>query len=70
MNTASAPDRCPRCGAGFACGAAGPGACACSTLTLSAALQAQLRQQFDGCLCLPCLQLLAQAERDATGATA
>ncbi len=64
------PDRCPRCGGAFLCGAAGPGPCACSTLTLSAALQAQLRQQYSGCLCLHCLQALAQAEQAAAPAGA
>jgi hypothetical protein len=70
MNEAAAPDCCPRCGGGFTCGAAGPGPCACSTLTLSAALQAQLRQQYSGCLCLPCLQALAQADLDGAPAAA
>ena len=64
----AAPDRCPRCGGGFACGAAGPAPCPCSELPLSAALQAQLRQQFSGCLCLACLTTLAQAEQQAAGA--
>ncbi len=63
MNATTTPDRCPRCGDAFACGAAGPGPCACCTIALSATLQAQLRQQYSGCLCLPCLQLLARAEQ-------
>ena len=58
----AAPDRCPRCGGRFACGAAGPGPCACTGVTLSAALQARLRETYAGCLCLRCLQVLAQAE--------
>jgi Cysteine-rich CWC len=53
------PDRCPRCGGAFACGAAGPEPCACTTVTLSATLQARLRRQFSGCLCLACLRELA-----------
>ncbi len=62
MNTTTLPgDRCPRCGAVFACGADAPGPCACSTVTLGAALSAQLQAQFQGCLCLPCLQALAGA---------
>ena len=62
------PDRCPRCGAGFACGAAGPAPCACSTVSLSAELQAQLRSQYSGCLCLACLQALAgPAAQDPAG---
>jgi hypothetical protein len=54
--------RCPRCGGTFACGAAGPGPCACTTLSLDAALLARLRERYAGCLCLACLQALAQAE--------
>jgi len=57
-----APDRCPRCGGGFACGAAGPAPCACTTVTLSDALQTALRQRYTGCLCLACLQQLAAEE--------
>ncbi len=61
--TTTLPDHCPRCGAAFACGAAGPAACACSAVTLSTALQAQLRSQYSGCLCLACLQALAAQDR-------
>jgi len=57
-----ATDRCPRCGGAFACGAAGPGPCACTAPSLSAALLARLRERHVGCLCLACLQALAQAE--------
>ncbi|MDP1650658.1 MAG: cysteine-rich CWC family protein [Rubrivivax sp.] len=57
-----ASDRCPRCGATFACGAAGPDPCACTTVTLGAALQERLRTQFRGCLCLACLRALAQPQ--------
>lgn len=56
---APAPDRCPRCGGGFACGAAGAGPCACTTVVLAPALLARLRQRYRGCLCLDCLQALA-----------
>ena len=62
---AQASDRCPRCGGTFACGAAGPGPCACTTLTLGAALLARLQTQFQGCLCLACLQALAQTDAAA-----
>jgi len=62
VNTpAPRPDRCPRCGGAFHCGAAGPDSCACTTITLGAALQAQLRERYDGCLCLDCLRALAPA---------
>ncbi|MEK8032267.1 cysteine-rich CWC family protein [Ideonella sp. DXS29W] len=52
-------DRCPRCGGGFHCGAAGPAPCPCGTLKLSEGLQSALRQRYTGCLCLPCLQALS-----------
>jgi Cysteine-rich CWC len=55
----SAADRCPRCGGKFRCGIADAGPCPCSAVSLSATLQQQLRAQFSGCLCLPCLQALA-----------
>jgi hypothetical protein len=55
----AAADRCPRCGGAFHCGIGDPGPCACTAITLSAALQQQLRAQFQGCLCQRCLQALA-----------
>ncbi len=67
MTTApqAAPSRCPRCGGSFDCGAASPGPCACTGLVLSQALQQQLRRQYTGCLCLPCLRELAQRDGQA-----
>ena len=53
---------CPRCGGAFHCGASDAAPCACTALTLSAALQADLRQRYSGCLCLRCLAELAQAD--------
>jgi len=61
-STATATDRCPRCGATFHCGAAGPGPCPCAGIDLGAALQWRLREPFVGCLCLACLQAVARAE--------
>jgi hypothetical protein len=58
---APAASPCARCGAGFHCGAHDALPCACTTLTLSPALLAGLRERYDGCLCLPCLAAL-QAE--------
>jgi hypothetical protein len=37
-------------------------------VTLSDALQAQLRSQYSGCLCLVCLKALADAETAARAA--
>lgn len=62
------PDRCPRCGAAFACGAQGPQACACASVALSTELRRQLAQRFHGCLCRPCLLELVEGaplEREA-----
>ena len=53
-------DRCPRCGAGFHCGVNDAAPCPCTTITLDAATQAVLRERYDGCLCLRCLQVLSQ----------
>lgn len=58
---------CPRCGGAFECGAMGPGPCACQGVTLTPELQAQLRQQFSGCLCLGCLRALAEASAAGPG---
>lgn len=57
-----APDRCPRCGQTFACGVAGAGPCACTTVRLEPELLARLRQRFDTCLCLRCLAELAEGQ--------
>lgn len=59
VNLQPLDDRCPRCGGGFHCGVSDAAPCACTTVQLSAALQAQLRQRWSGCLCLRCLQALA-----------
>jgi hypothetical protein len=52
--------RCPRCGHGFHCGAAGVRPCAYAAVALPQALTDALRERFDGCLCVPCLQALAR----------
>ncbi|WP_395703801.1 cysteine-rich CWC family protein [Aquabacterium sp.] len=52
----AAADTCPRCGGPFACGMADPTRpCPCTTVTLSEATLAALRQRYTGCLCLRCL---------------
>jgi Cysteine-rich CWC len=63
---AGAEDRCPRCGAGFHCGANDPTPCACRGLTLDAALLVRLRDRYRGCLCLRCLAELQAEARDRT----
>jgi Cysteine-rich CWC len=41
----------------------GSSPCPCASVTLTPTKQAQLRQQFSGCLCLRCLQQLAAADQ-------
>lgn len=48
-------DTCPRCHRAFHCGAADAAPCPCATLSLGRALLTELRQRYDGCLCLACL---------------
>ncbi|GAB4038070.1 MAG: hypothetical protein Fur0014_06430 [Rubrivivax sp.] len=55
------PQRCPRCGGPFTCGARGPQPCPCTTVTLSPAQQEALRRTYTGCLCLACLRQLSAA---------
>lgn len=59
VNVLPLDDRCPRCGGSFHCGVNGAAPCPCTTVQLSAALQAQLRERFEGCLCVRCLADLA-----------
>ena len=54
--TLQASERCPRCGGGFHCGINDAEPCACSTLQLGAAVLAELRSRYTGCLCLACLR--------------
>jgi len=56
----AAADRCPRCGGSFHCGMHEATPCACTGLRLSAALQEELAARYRGCLCLRCLQALAE----------
>ena len=63
----AASERCPRCGGGFHCGVNDSTRCACTSVTLSAALQAELRQRYSGCLCLRCLVELANGAPTTAG---
>jgi hypothetical protein len=56
---APATDRCPRCGGTFHCGVNDAPPCACTGVTLDAALRRQLQARWRGCLCLSCLRALA-----------
>lgn len=60
---------CPRCGARFRCGVADAQPCACTTLSLSPALLAELaRRDPGGCLCLDCLRALRDDDMKASTA--
>ena len=61
----AAEGRCPRCGRAFHCGMNDPVPCACTSISLAAALLAQLRERYDGCLCLACLAQLQAEAQDA-----
>ena len=58
MNTAP-DDRCARCGGAFHCGMNDAGPCACTGITLDACALSDLRQRYSSCLCLRCLQAIA-----------
>lgn len=60
-DVAAGADCCPRCGAGFHCGAQDT-RCDCFDLQLSAALRQRLSEQYTRCLCLGCLRELSSAE--------
>lgn len=53
--------RCPRCGGGFECGFQA-GHCACFGIRLTERLRVQLAERYSGCLCLPCLRALIEAD--------
>lgn len=67
---AAATDRCPRCGGAFRCGFADPAPCPCTALTLDAAMLAELRLRFRGCLCVACLTRLADGDVEVQDAFA
>lgn len=52
---------CPRCGGGFECGVQA-GHCACFGIRLTERLRAELAERYSGCLCLPCLRELIEAD--------
>jgi hypothetical protein len=53
--------RCPRCGSNFHCGIDDPAPCACTTMRIGGETLRALRAQYDGCLCIACLQALPSA---------
>ena len=67
--SAAAPDRCPRCGAGFACGMGGTAPCPCTTVQLTPATLQAVGARWQGCLCLRCLQALAAGAALEPGAS-
>ena len=67
MRAPSADDTCPRCGKVFHCGVGDKLPCACAGISLRPELQAALRLQFDGCLCVACLAELQAQCRSGDG---
>lgn len=55
-------DLCPRCGGGFRCGVNDATPCPCTGVTLELRQLTALRARYEGCLCLRCLQALADGE--------
>ncbi|HZT55126.1 MAG TPA: cysteine-rich CWC family protein [Burkholderiaceae bacterium] len=68
MNAGPDPDRCPRCGEMFDCGANDAAPCPCTTLALDAKTLADLRARYTGCLCLRCLAELSNQPAPAASA--
>ena len=54
--------RCPRCGGEFHCGIHDPAPCACTRLRVSSETLRALRAQYNGCLCIACLQELSSPQ--------
>lgn len=52
---------CPRCGGAFECGVQA-GHCACFGIRLNERLRSELAERYRGCLCLPCLRELIEAD--------
>ncbi|MCW5960272.1 MAG: cysteine-rich CWC family protein [Pyrinomonadaceae bacterium] len=50
-----APTQCGKCGSDFKCGASLQG-CWCMKISLTKDAQAELKQNFTGCLCSECLK--------------
>lgn len=47
---------CERCGALFTCDASNISNCSCSQIILSLVAREYIKQTFDDCLCVACLQ--------------
>jgi len=61
VRAAAADDAtCPRCGAGFHCGAHEK-SCECATVQLDEATRRAIGRDFAGCLCVACLRELQAA---------
>ena len=60
------PERCPRCGGDFHCGAADLTVpCACKAVALDARTLAALRARYEGCLCVACLREIQRGDSRA-----
>lgn len=61
VSTSFANETCPRCRAGFECRAGSPSPCDCMSIALSRPALDHLAEQYDGCLCLRCLQEIGES---------
>ena len=58
------PEACEACGQPFVCGATLAG-CWCTEIKLSETTRAEMRAQYQRCLCRACLEGFAKKERSA-----
>lgn len=59
MQTKHEIKQCPRCGRAFECKVNNPLHCQCMAVTLTVAQLESLQEQYEDCLCVDCLRLLA-----------
>ncbi|MGB0711940.1 MAG: cysteine-rich CWC family protein [Gammaproteobacteria bacterium] len=55
--------QCPRCGRPFICQRDDIKRCDCASVNVPGALLEQIRDRFDGCLCISCLTTLKAEQR-------
>jgi hypothetical protein len=62
------PVKCEGCGADFTCGAS-LGGCWCMKVEVSREARAELRTQFNACVCRECLEKAQRTASQVTGTT-
>lgn len=56
-------EQCPRCQQAVTCLADTIQQCPCSSIQLDAEARAYLKENYDGCLCISCLQIVAASSK-------